>query len=141
MSRFVPKVVLDTNSVLSALLFPKGRLVPLRVGWQAAQFVPLVSKETASELIRALSYPKFKLSPADQQELLADYLPYCLTVKVPEPPPETPICRDPADIPFLQLARAGNADYLVTGDQDLLVLADSFVCQILSPAEMLTELS
>ena len=88
----------------------------------------MVSKETASELIRALSYPKFKLSPADQQELLADYLPYCLTVKVPELPPEAPICWDPADIPFLQLALAGNADYLVTGVQDLLVLAESFVC-------------
>ena len=141
MSKFVPKVVLDTNSILSALLFPENHLVPQRVGWQAVQFVPLVSKETASELIRALSYPKFKLSPADQQELLADYLPYCLTVKVPELPPEARICRDPADIPLLQLALAGNADYLVTGVQDLLVLAESFVCQILSPAEMLAKLS
>ena len=141
MSKFVPKVVLDTNSVLSVLLFPTGRLVPLCVGWQAVKFAPLVSKETASELIRALSYPKFKLSPVDQQELLADYLPYCLTVKVPEPPPETPNCRNPTDIPFLQLALAGNADYLVTGDQDLLVLAESFICQILSPAEMRAELS
>ncbi|MHB1437205.1 MAG: PIN domain-containing protein [Thiobacillus sp.] len=50
-----------------------------------------------AELIRVLAYPKFKLGDDDQQELLADYLPWCTTVRIPNPPPVTPDCRDPFD--------------------------------------------
>ena len=114
------RVVLDTNIVLSVLVFAQGKLAPLREAWQQARCQPLVSSATASELIRALSYPKFKLSEDEQQELLADYLPYCVTVPMPARPPQTPVCRDPSDIPFLQLAIVGKADQLVTGDKDLL---------------------
>ena len=132
-----PRVVLDTNVVLSALLFAQGRLAPLREAWQRAAFQPLVSSSTAAELMRALTYPKFKLSRDEQQELLADYLPYCTTVRVPAELPETPACRDPADTPFLQLALAGEADYLVTGDQDLLSLAASFPRPIITAEQLL----
>jgi predicted nucleic acid-binding protein len=41
-------------------------------------------------------------------------------------------CRDPKDQMFLELAIAGNADYLITGDQDLLCLAPDFNCPILT---------
>jgi uncharacterized protein len=121
-----PRVVLDTNLVLSALVFPHGRLAALRHAWHEARCQPLVSRPTVSELMRALTYPKFKLSPEQQRELLADYLPFCVTVRMPARPPKTPACRDPFDVPFLQLAIAGKADYLVTGDGDLLTLASRF---------------
>jgi len=124
MNLATPRVVLDTNLVLSALVFQHGRLVPLRVLWQQQRVSPLISQATAAELIRALGYPKFKLAASEQEELLADYLPYCVTVTIPHPPPTTPCCRDPADAPFLQLALAGHADVLVSGDKDLLMLAD-----------------
>lgn len=127
-----PRVVLDTNLVLSALVFANGRLAALRHAWQGGHCVPLVSKATAAELIRVLAYPKFKLNDEAQQELLADYLPWCATVRIPNPPPATPDCRDPFDQPFLQLVVAGKADYLVSGDQDLLSLADCFGCPIVS---------
>jgi len=127
-----PRVVIDTNLVLSALVFAGGRLAPLRLAWQGQQLLPLVLSATAAELIRALAYPKFKLNSIEQEELLADYLPYCKTVRIPSPPPTTPACRDALDVPFLQLALAGKAEALVTGDKDLLSLADSFSCPILS---------
>lgn len=117
------RVVLDTNIVLSALVFAQGRLAPLREAWQQARCQPLISSATAAELIRTLNYPKVKLSGDEQQELLADYLPYCMTVRIPAKPPRTPVCRDPSDIPFLQLAIVGKADHLVSGDKDLLSLA------------------
>ncbi len=126
------RAVLDTNVVLSALLFARGRLAPLRLAWQQGSCLPLVSSATASELIRALGYPKFKLSPDEQQELLADYLPYCTTVRMPAVLPRVPECRDPFDLPFLQLAVAGKAHYLVTGDRDLLALADRFARPIIT---------
>jgi putative PIN family toxin of toxin-antitoxin system len=136
-----PKLVIDTNLVLSALVFAKGRLTPLRQIWQSHRIQPLVSRITAAELIRVLAYPKFKLSADEQQELLADYLPYCQTVTIPEPPPLTPECRDVFDIPFLQLALAGKADALVTGDQDLLCLANNFACPILTAEQFLQTLT
>lgn len=140
-TKTIPRVVIDTNLVLSALVFAQGRLTPLRLAWQNRQIQPLVSKVTAAELIRVLNYPKFKLSAEDQQELLADYLPYCQTILIPEPPPVTPECRDAFDVPFLQLASAGDAQALITGDQDLLCLAENFSCPILTAEQFLSNLT
>jgi uncharacterized protein len=84
-----------------------------------------------------LAYPKFKLTPIDREELLADYLPFCETVQMPIELPQIPPCRDPADEPFLYLALVGAADYLVTGDQDLLSLADVFNCPIVTATNFL----
>ncbi len=135
------RIVLDTNLVLSALVFTQGHLAPLRDAWQNAHCLPLVSKATTAELIRVLAYPKFNLTAEEQQELLADYLPYCTAVRIPEKPPKTPICRDPFDVPFLQLALTGKADYLVTGDRDLLSLAGGFACPIVTADNLLETLS
>lgn len=136
-----PRVVLDTNVVLSTLLFSQGRLAPLRHAWQQPALLPLVSRATTEELIRVLGYPKFKLNTQDRQELLADYLPYCITVAIPARPPKTPACRDPFDVPFLQLAVSGKADYLVTGDKDLLVLGGKLACRIVTADELLSSLA
>lgn len=127
-----PRLVLDTNSVLSALLFANGRMVWLRHAWQAGRFVPLVSRATVEELIRVLAYPKCKLTAADREDLLGDYLPYCETVDVPASI-RLPDCRDAGDLPFLALALATRADALVSGDADLLVLAENFPIPIISP--------
>lgn len=136
-----PRVVIDTNLVLSALVFTQGRLTPLRHAWQNQRIQPLVFKDTAAEFIRVLAYPKFKLSPDEQQELLADYLPCCKTVSIPSPPPQTPACRDGFDVPFLQLAVAGKAAALITGDQDLLALVDVFACPIVTEEQFMKSLT
>jgi len=115
-----PRVVFDTNTVVSALLFAGGRLAWQRQHWRDGGSIPLVSRATASELTRVLSYPKFQLSPEKRIELLGDYLPYCVTIELVEKCPT--ICRDSNDQPLLDLAQSGKADILVTGDQDLLVL-------------------
>jgi len=138
--RSAPRVVLDTNVVLSALLFSQGRLAPLRLAWQQASLHPIVSKPTVEEFVRALTYPKFKLSLEDQRELLGDYLPYCTTVRMPAKPHGTPPCRDTYDVPFLQLAIVGKADYLVTGDKDLLSLSGRIRCPIITAKALLTSL-
>lgn len=135
-----PRVVLDTNVALSALVFSRGRLGALRLAWQEVRCLLLLSQITAAELMRALAYPKFKLAADEQQELLGDYLPYCNIVRMPTQAPRTPICRDPFDLPFLQLAVVGKADYLVTGDRDLLALAGDFSCPIVTSAQFLSEI-
>ncbi len=128
----VPRIVPDTNVLVSALLFPAGRLSWLREAWQSEAVVLLASGDTTRELIRVLAYPKFRLTADERDDLLADYLPWCETVDVSERL-DTPHCRDPSDRPFLELARAGRADALVTGDDDLLVRARAFSVPILSP--------
>jgi len=89
-----PRVVIDTNLILSTLVFAQGRLTPLRIAWQDKRIQPLLSKDATAELIRVLAYPKFMLRAEDQQELLDDYLPYCLSLGIPNPPPVKPGCRD-----------------------------------------------
>ncbi|HEY9702026.1 MAG TPA: putative toxin-antitoxin system toxin component, PIN family [Allocoleopsis sp.] len=125
------KVVIDTNLVLSALVFG-GKIGELRLAWQNKRFIPLISKPTITELIRVLAYPKFKLTNIEQEDLLSDYLLFCEPVIIPENLPTIPKCRDPFDEPFLILALVGNADYLVTGDKDILCLSDSFSCPIVT---------
>ena len=137
-----PRVVLDTNVVLSALVFGKGSAARLRAAWQHGDFVPLLSTATAHELVRVLAYPKFRLDTAARQELLADCLPHTLVIAIPEPPPPAVAgCRDAFDLPFLHLAVAGRADALVSGDADLLALAGQLRFSILPPNEFLKTLA
>lgn len=131
------RVVIDTNLVLSALVFG-GSMTKLRLAWQDDLFTPLASKATIMELIRVLAYPKFQLTASEQEDLLADYLPFCETVLMPDVLPLIPNCRDPFDAPFLVLALVGRADYLVTGDRDLLSLADQFTCPIVTADQFFT---
>jgi putative PIN family toxin of toxin-antitoxin system len=127
-----PRVVLDSNVLVSALLFHAGSMSWLRLAWPSERIRPLVSHDTAAELIRVLSYPKFRLTAAAREDLLGDYLPWCEAATVPGIV-AVPDCRDPGDRPFLALARATRADALVTGDADLLVLAGGFEVPILTP--------
>lgn len=129
------RLVLDTNVLLSALLFPSGALTWLRHAWHEEAVRPLVSRETALELVRVLGYPKFRLTGEEREDLLGDFLPWSETVTVPEGI-EIPHCRDPLDHPFLELAIAARADYPVTGDKDLLALAGEFAVPILTPAAL-----
>jgi putative PIN family toxin of toxin-antitoxin system len=136
----VPRVVLDTNVVLSALLFKSGRvgwLVPL---WTSGRIVPIVSKATACELIRVLAYPKFKLGESERQAVLAAFLPYAETVKT-RAVAAGARCRDPHDEMFLTLAAHGRADFLVTGDADLLSVEAFPACPIITPDQFRRKLS
>ena len=135
------RAVLDTNVLLSALLFHSGAVSWLRAAWRSGAIRPLASRETAAELVRVLAYRKFALDAGERRDLLDDYLPFCETVPVPDPPPAVPECRDPSDRPFLELALAGRADALVTGDADLLALAGAFPVPILPPAAFGRQLS
>lgn len=130
------RVVLDTNVVLSALVFRGGTAGQVRRAWQRGLILPLVSAATVKELLRVLVYPKFRLSKQEQDELLADYLPYAEIVRIPQPPPGVPACRDVLDVPFMHLAIAGKAQMLVSGDRDLLAIAAEFAqvaaCSIVS---------
>ena len=115
------RVVFDTNTVISALLFGHGQLSWLRVHWRSTDVVTLVSRPTVDELIQVLTYPKFNLDKVEIEALLADYLPFTEAVTV-SPRPQSPQCRDIDDQMFVDLAIQDRADVLITGDRALLAM-------------------
>jgi len=130
------KVVLDTNVVVSALLFEHGRLAWIRGLWFDGRIVSLVSRLTIQELVRVLAYPKFALDGDDIEAVLEAYVPYATTVIVRGPVAGTlPRCRDSHDQPFLELAAAGRAQVLVTGDRALRQLAGRTAFAIEAPEQ------
>ena len=124
------KVVFDTNTVISALLFSKGQLSWLRPYWRMSKVTALSSKATVDELIRVLAYQKFQLEADEIETLLADFIPYCTVIKVVARK-NNPRCRDPDDQIFIDLVISGNADILVTGDKALLAMR--LPCEVITP--------
>lgn len=126
------RVVLDTNVLVSGIASSAGTLGHiLALGFEGAVDIALsryILDETARVLPRL---SKVKLS-ADRVAGLIDRL--ALMADIVEPDNEIdPELRDPADQQILATFRAANADYLITGDKDLLALADRY--PILTPAE------
>jgi len=134
-----PRVVLDTNVVVSALLF-SGRTAPLLDHWQSGRFAFLVSGPIFEEYLKVLSYPKFNLTEREIRGLVdQELLPFVETVRISRPP-SLPRVRDPGDRKFLECAAVGRADFLVTGDTDLLVLRRIGRIPIVTPADLLTKI-
>jgi len=116
----VKRVVLDTNVVISALLFggETARLVSL---WQNDAFYWLASAAVVKEYARVLAYPKFRLTDTEIRELLnEEILPFVTAVRVGKVP--RVVRQDPSDDEFLACAFQGQADALVSGDHHLLEL-------------------
>ena len=133
--------MLDTAVVVSALLFEAGRLSYVRDAWTAGRLVPLVSRDTTTELLRVLGYPKFDLRPEEVETVLSAYLPFVEAVDVKGDLRGLPRCSDPDDQMFIELAHVGEAEALVTGDQALLAMKRDVEFDILSPGQLRTRLS
>jgi putative PIN family toxin of toxin-antitoxin system len=131
------RVVLNTNTLISALLFSgtASRLAPL---WQSRRITVLLSKSILQEYLRTLAYPKFRLSDQGIKGVVEEQLlPFVETVQVKKH--LTVVRRDPEDNKFLECAVAGRAKYLVTGDRDLLELGSYRGIKILTVGEFLNE--
>jgi putative PIN family toxin of toxin-antitoxin system len=111
------RVVLDTNVLISALLF-KGELSRIVGLWQKGKIVPVISKETFDELRTVLEYPKFSLSRGEMKSLIEyEILPFFEVVNVSKHVKGA--CRDPGDDKFISCAISANANCIVTGDKNL----------------------
>lgn len=131
------RVVLDTNIVISAVLF-KGKLSSLVSLWKAKQFTFVISGEILKEYLRVLSYPKFKLTESEIRTILSEeLLPFVETVNVKEKP--LGILKDKDDEKFLNCVRHGHADVLVSGDAELLQLGSYHGTRIVNAEMFLSE--
>ena len=126
------RVVADTNVAVSALVFRGGRMAWLRDAWEAKWVTPVVSGDTLAEFVRVLTYPKFKLTEQDAKTIVAHYMDHAEAVaRVGSP--RIPPCRDPDDRMFLRLAYSAKVHALVTGDKDLLSVADRSRIPVMTP--------
>ncbi len=132
----VIRAVLDTNVVISALLFsgPASRLVST---WQAGRVQPVVSLSILDEYLRVLAYPKFRLTGQEIHGLLQEeLLPFVETVRLKGP--RVTLTRDPEDAKFVECALAGAVPWIVSGDADLLDLHHIESIRIITVTSFLT---
>jgi putative PIN family toxin of toxin-antitoxin system len=126
------RVVLDTNVLVSGLAYPAsipGRIVSV---WRQGGLEVALSRFILDEMERMLPrMPRIGLTPGEIRDLV-DSLMFLADVIEPDAEQE-PGLRDAADQQVLATLRASHADYLVTGDKDLLELAGRY--PIVTPAE------
>jgi uncharacterized protein len=130
-----PRLVFDTGVLVSALLF--ARSVPgtaLKLAEERGRI--LISADTILELQAVLRRPKFdRYVSLDKREQFVALIIELAELIVVE---RTIVrCRDPKDDKFLSLGISGNADYIISGDADLIVLNPFEGIAILRPAELL----
>jgi len=129
------RVVLDTNVLVSALINPAGTPAKVLDLWRDHRFMLLTSEPILDEVARVLSRPRlvarYGLTRSRVGRLLRALRQFAVIVE--GAPAMDEIVRDPVDRRFVECAVAGSADYLVTGDGDLLSLGEHGGVTIISP--------
>jgi len=120
MSSAERRYVFDTNVLVSAVLFEHGK--PGQAFRQALRHGEvLISLPLLEELAEVLGRKKFeRYIKADERDEFLQAL--VARAALIDPRETIRVCRDPKDDMLLELAVTGGATYLLTGDQDLLVL-------------------
>ena len=129
------RVVLDTNVLVSGLMFPDSLPGVIVRTWREAGYDLVVSREQLAEIGRVLAYPKIRAIlgwDADTIERFLKQL-YLRAEIIDIAGVEVEIPEDRDDDPILATLVAGAADCLITGDGHLLALRDRY--KILSPVE------
>ena len=131
----VRKVVLDTNVLVSSILF-KGELAGIVDLWKRGKIVPVVSRETFDELRKVLEYQKFGLTKGEIRTIIKEeVLPFFEIVEITDE--VSGVCRDPDDDKFIACALAASADFIVSGDKDLCDIAKYGSLKIVRASDLL----
>ena len=132
------RAVIDTNILVRAMLKPEGSVGPVIDFLREGGYVFLYSATTLNELIDVLGRPRmvhrYGLTAAEVDALCALVI---WRGELVEPGRTITACRDPKDNKFLEVAVAGRADVIVTGDEDLEVLDPFEGIPLIQPAKFL----
>jgi putative PIN family toxin of toxin-antitoxin system len=125
------RVVLDTNVLVSGLAYPASISGRILGAWRQGGIDLVLSRYILDEMVRVLPrLRRISLTPAEIRDLADSFL---FLAEIVEPSAELEkALRDKADQKVLGTLRSAKADYLITGDKDLLALADRY--SILTPA-------
>jgi len=126
------RLVVDANAWISSLMSP-GFQIRLEIVFDA-EFHLLVSEGLFKDLAKALCKPKVakKITWSDYEKLVSRLISVAEHIEVRS---VIDVCRDPEDNFLLALAKDGNADYLLTGDHDLLVIKEFGKTKIVSMSD------
>lgn len=118
------RVVVDTNLIVSALIVPRGQPHEIMQALRRGAFQLLLTDSLYAEYDEVLNRPKFALKYSLTPSQIGAFLFLVRTLGLRVEPRESlPVqVRDPKDDMVLAAALGGGADYVVSGDQDLLVL-------------------
>ncbi len=128
------KIVLDTNVIVSGLLNPEGfpgRIIDLLL---ASEVNLLVDDRILAEYRAVLPRRKFGFDPADISDFLD--LVEAEATRISAPPLKLAL-KDEADRPFLEVAVAADADFLVTGNTRHFQVPSIRRSLVVTPAEFL----
>jgi putative PIN family toxin of toxin-antitoxin system len=121
------RAVIDTNILVRAVIKPQGTVGPILLRLRRGDYTLLYSQPLLEELVDVLSRPrlrrKYGVNDDDIKTIISLIL---LRGEVVTPTQPITVCRDPKDNKFLEAAVAGQAEAIVSGDEDLLIL-DPFV--------------
>ena len=130
-------VVLDTNVIVSALISPLGTPARILSLWRQGHFTVVISGPLLAELRRAMTYPRVTAALRRPAQEVEEFLDEFASIPITLPTRAMSASRDPDDNRFLEVALAGKADYLVSGDRDLLDLEEFEGIAIVTPARFL----
>ncbi len=132
------RVVVDTNILISGVIKPSGDVGRVLLLLRDGRYTVLYAQSLLTELVDVLNRPrmrhKYRLTDEDIETVVALIL---LRGQAVHPQRRIAVCRDPKDNKFLEVAVAGNADAIVSGDRDLLSLNPFEDIPIISPQEFL----
>jgi len=134
------RAVLDTNVWISGV-FWRGAPYQILRAWRNEQFELVYTPETLAEVESRLWRKAIEFD-ADLNDI-RDWLAYIRAFAhiVAASGTAKGVCRDPKDDMFLDAAIAGNAEYLVAGDRDLLTLGKYQTVKVITPRQFLDYLS
>ena len=128
------RVVLDTNVLISAILFPDGKLAGIWLSLLAGRYVPILSPAIVTEMARKLR-GKFQVDERTLQETVRVLTKKAELVQPKEIPDAVP--NDPDDNHIVACAIEGRADLIVSGDRHLLTLGSYAAIPIIRPVDFL----
>ena len=133
------RIVLDTNVLISAFFKRESTSAQILSLWRAGEFELLVSPETVAEFKRVLEYPRVQKRLIYTEQEMAHILSLLTTESTLLSPQNHYIAvkDDPHDDKFVTLAVDGQAEYLVSGDNQLLSLGSIFDVTIVTPRAFL----
>ena len=129
------RIVLDTNIHISNLISDKGNPAKIVRWWLEGEFDVLVSQPIIDEILRVTGYERIQKKYARVHENRLEFAALISEqAEWIEPREILNVVVDESDNRYLECAVAGNAQYIVTGDQHLLVLGEYQGIAILTPA-------
>jgi len=128
------RAVVDTNILIRALIKPTGTVGPVLQRLAANDYRLVYSEALLSELLEKLALPRIRAKyHLDDRSIETTLALLALRGELVRPTRSIKVCRDPDDDMLLEAAVAGAAQYIVTGDEDLLVLKKFETIRIVTP--------